>query len=141
MNNTHPLLEFLQYLPGQKEVALVISHDSKELGLFTELLEAQGFVPSYSVVEIMQSAEEGKRMYLLADSSLEGQSKDIYDLAVQYPTGQVQIWDPEMKVMITISPSYKSLPPLFVTSIQNLTDFEEQGFDFRRHSGLAYQTT
>ena len=140
MNNTHPLHEFLQYLPGQKEIALVISHDSKELGSFTELLEAQGFVPAYSVIEMLQSVKGGKGMYLLADSSLEGQPKELYDLAAQYPTGQVQIWDDEKKVMVTISPSYTGLPPIFLTNIQNLTEFEGRGFDFRRHSGLAYQT-
>ena len=141
MNITHPFLEFLQYLPGQKEVALVVSHDPRELGSYADLLEEQGFVPAHSVIELLRSVESGTDSYILADGLVQGEPKDLYDLVAQYPTGQVQIWSNEDKRMVTASPSYKGAPPVLVTNAQNLALLGTQGFDIRQHSGLAYQTT
>ncbi len=138
--NAQQLEEFIHYLPGHKEVALVLSRDAVELADLAEALAIHGFSPTYSVQEWLTKSQE-ESTYLLADGVKEGEAKDLYDLAVQYPTGQVQVWNPATSALVSVPLSYQGTPPVLLTTLQNLHTLEAQGFDLRSASGLAFQSS
>ena len=129
----------MNFLPGQKEVALVIAHSSRELLEFTELLNGSGYTSADSISELLDLIGNGQETYMLADGTDMSQAKAIYDFAIQYPTGQIQIWDKIKCQLVSVSPEYQS-GNIFLTTTHNLQTLEGWGFDLKRNCGLAYQT-
>ena len=67
-------------------------------------------------------------------------SKDFYDFLVQYPTGQIEIFDNSTMESKTISPDYANSCKIFLVLKEDLNKLQEKGWDILANTGLAYQS-
>lgn len=131
-NTTVSLIEFLGTLTGSKEVGLVIAEDQKELRNFSQSLDDAGFNKSIGIA----NAFESQKSYIIVDKDA---GKSVYDFAVQYPTGQVEIFDNKDMLSKIFSPDYRSSIVLLVA--QNvLNNLQTKGFDLFSVVGPAYRS-
>jgi len=131
-NTTASLKEFLGTLAGSKEVGLVIAEDQKELRNFSQSLDDAGFNKSIGIA----NAFESQKSYIIVDKDM---GKNVYDFAVQYPTGQVEIFDNKDMLSKIFSPDYRSSIVLLVA--QNvLNNLQTKGFDLFSVVGPAYRS-
>lgn len=127
------LVEFLPYALSQKSASLVIAGSPASAADVIEDLEAAGF-ESLRAPSLLGSA--GKRFLRLSRSN----AKEAYDLARQYGTGQVSVFDGESHRSGWVSPAYAGSALLLVADRDTLLDIEAGGLPIRAAAGLAVQT-
>lgn len=128
--------QFLSYVPGQKEIPLVIvSSDSKQQAL--KELEKEGFGKAGDLKELLQGIEQGGSHYF--DVSADDDLKKIYDLVVQHPMNQIRMLDQKTGEEKRIAPDYSNLSVVLLLSWDVLDKFREQGFDLLSKAGITYQ--
>lgn len=124
--------EFLGIAPGSKEVSLAIAKNNKEIQDFSRSLDEAGF----------EQAEEVFNLFKLPKAYMtisEDMDKNVYDFIVQYPTGQVEIFDKERMRSEMLSPDYSRSVVLLVEK-GALNKLQAKGFDLLAAVGPAYQT-
>lgn len=109
---------FLTRVKGQKDVSLVIAKNTAEKKLLQTTL-TKGRIP-FRVLS-------------------EHTDKEAYDFAAQYPTGQIETFDPKAMRSSVESPDY-SKPFIFLATNADLARMKRHGFDFLSKVGLAYRT-
>jgi len=129
---TAPLNDFLDTLAGSKEVGLVIAENQKELQNFSRLLDDAGFNKSIGIVNVFES----QKSYIVVDEDM---GKSVYDFAIQYPTGQVEIFDNKDMRSKVFSPDYYSAIVLLVVK-DVLNNLQTKGFDLLSAAGPAYRS-
>jgi len=127
------LKEFLAATMGLKEVGLAIAKNATELSGFAKAMNEAGFKQVASCAQFLQYP----KTYFVVHQNID---KDIYDFIVQYPTGQVQIFDKEDVRSQTFSPDYKNSATVLLVQKDNLNKIQEMGFDLLSATGLAYQS-
>jgi len=127
------LEEFLTVTAGSKEMGLIIAKDSSELDGFAKSLDGMGFKRSERVSGLFNL----QKSYLIIN---EGVVKDVYDFAVQYPSGQVEIFDKEQMRSQAFSPDYDKLNLVFLVVKDDLNILRTKGFDLLSCVGPAYQS-
>lgn len=132
INNKTSIEEFLSVVVGAKEVGLVIAKDNEELLNFVEEMDSAGFKRSGNTADLLNPP----KTYFVADENLE---KDVYDFIVQYPTGQVEIFDKKLMQSQTFSPDYKDSAIVLLIDKNNLNKIQEKGFDLLSVTGPAFQ--
>jgi len=130
---TPSLEEFLNVTAGSKEVGLIIAKDASQLDGFTRSLDGMGFKRSDKVADLSKL----QKSYFVID---EGAAKDAYDFAVQYPSGQVEIFDKEQMQSQSFSPDYGSLNLVLVVVKDDLNKLQTKGFDLLSAVGPAFQS-
>jgi|SRR3989338_1981994 len=125
--------DFLKVAFGQKEVGLVIAKNRDVLSHFSSIMDSEGFKRSDNVSDLFNTS----KTYL---SISENVSKDTYDFLVQYPTGQVEIFDNNIMKSKTFSPDYPNSCVVFLLSKEDLNKLEVKGWNILIHSGLTYQS-
>jgi len=130
---TPSLEEFLLVTAGSKEVGLIIAKDSNELQDFVESLDENGFKRSDKIVDLL----ELQQAYFVINESA---AKDAYDFAVQYPTGQIEIFDKEHMRSQTFSPEYSNLKLVLLVAKDDLNKLQTKGFDLLSAVGPAFQS-
>lgn len=130
---TASLEEFLLVTAGSREVGLIIAKDSNELQDFAESLDENGFKRSDKIVDLL----EFKQAYFVIN---ENAAKDAYDFAVQYPTGQIEIFDKEHMQSQTFSPEYGNLKLVLLVVKDDLNKLQTKGFDLLSAVGPAFQS-
>ena len=128
---------FLSRTPSQKEVSLIIAKDREEITEFEKILMEQGFQETKTAIELLGKAEDATKTYLNLDDSF---NKEVYDFLVQYPTGQVGLFDSEQMKQKTISPVYKNSAVVFLVLKNTLRNIENKGYGLRSVVGMAYQS-
>jgi hypothetical protein len=129
----NPTIEdFLTLTSGSKEVGLIIARDSNELSNMDQSLEYIGLHKAENIPNLFAL----KKSYLVVDENL---AKEAYDFAVQYPTGQVEIFNKEEMKSHTFSPDYDSLNLVLLVVRDNLNKLDAKGFDLRSVVGPAFQ--
>lgn len=129
-----PTLEdFLNVTAGSKDAGLVIARDANELTEMAEFLESAGFNKAKNIPNLFAL----KKSYLVVD---ENSAKEAYDFAVQYPTGQVEIFNKEEMKSETFSPDYGSLNLVLLVARDDLNKLDAKGFDLRSAVGPAFQS-
>jgi len=113
------LPHFLSLCPGETEVALVIASESDELVDFTQVLAESG-VP-----------------FLLVNADNE---KTAYDYAVQYPTGQIEIFDADKMQSIVTHPVYEGSAFALLMTADTLAHMQSAGLDLLSVVGLTYRS-
>jgi hypothetical protein len=131
-NTIASLKGFLATLVGSKEVGLVIAEDQKELRNFFQSLDDAGFNKSIGIA----NAFESQKSYIIIDEDM---GKNVYDFAVQYPTGQVEIFDNKDMRSKIFSPDYRSSIVLLVTQ-DVLNNLQTKGFNLLSAVGPAYRS-
>lgn len=129
---TASLKEFLDTLAGSKEVGLVIAENQKELQNFSRLLDDVGFNKSIGIANVFES----QKSYIVVDEDM---GKSVYDFAIQYPTGQVEIFDNKDMRSKVFSPDYGSGVVLLVAQ-DVLNNLQTKGFDLLSAAGPAYRS-
>ena len=64
----------------------------------------------------------------------------MYDFALQYPTGQIEIYDKFNLKSQTVTPSYKDVAVVFLITKDTLKKAQEAGFMLLEQVGITYQS-
>lgn len=131
--NNQALNDFLAVVGGSKEVGLAIVQDEKGLEELSRTIEAQGFIRSHGAANLLTLP----RTYFVANENM---AKDIYDFVVQYPTGQVEIFDTARMRTQTLSPDYQNRAIIVLVRQDNLSKLTANGFNLLAAVGPAYQS-
>lgn len=130
-------LQFLNCTPSQKEVSLIIAQDVTELQEFQEIISTQGYRQAVDVSEIIKrTQQEDAKVYFVIRHLL---PKELYDFIVQYPTGQIELFDKEIMRKTILTPKYRSSAVVFLLTKKTLTELQAKGMQLTDVVGLAYQ--
>lgn len=136
--STSAITDFLTYALGQKEVSLVIAKDEEELASLKRELDVLGFAPVNTPLEFsIASDQPGKTYGILADTS---HAKDYYDFSVQYPTGQVEMWNHSTMQPQVSTPRYEGVALVLLMTKATLVSAQKNGMDFLASTGIVYQS-
>lgn len=141
MNNTlkATVSQFLEKTVSQKDVSILIAKDSTEIDAFEKALIGQGFEIVTSVSKLVSLVSDNSKPAKVYISPDHGNVKALYDFLVQYPTGQVEIFDGrEMKSKV-FQPSYTGSAIVLLILKEELQKFELKNFAFLQYTGLAFQ--
>ena len=129
------LNNFLKYTLSQKEVSLVIAKNEEELAHFKKVLEKNYFKKATGLLTLISNIDEPKKLYfVLADIS-----KDLYDFLLQYPSGQIEVFDSQKMKSTIINPIYKGFSVVFLIKKESLTEIQKGEFPLLELVGLTYQ--
>ncbi len=129
--SSQPFNDFLEIASG-REVALAVAKDENELGEFIKSLNELGFKEGRIVSDLLGHSKS----FIIAREDM---GKDIYDFVVQYPTGQVEVFNRDGMKSETFSPDYKNKTVLLVDE-KVLNNLSGKGFDLLSVAGPAYRT-
>ena len=137
MNATKDLTQFLSFTLDQKEAALLIAKTEKDINKSQTSLIALGYLKSENPTELAECIKEARKTFIFLK---EENAKDLYDIIIQYPTGQISYFDNEEKKMTWIRPQRGvESAVIVVTSVDTLREVEKKGLPYRAITGLAYQ--
>jgi len=130
--------DFLEHSFSQKEVSLAVAKDEVELKELVKNLEVSGFRQATDTSGLFKRiANPSSKVFFVAKESL---SKDIYDFILQYPTGQVEIYDKvNLKSQLAI-PIYDGVSIVLLITKEALRKSRELGFQILRQVGITYQS-
>ena len=128
--------DFLKYTNSQKEVSLIIAKDEKELEEFVEILSLADYRQAVDTQELFKRIINPSKVYFIIRNTLH---KDIYDFILQYPTGQVEIFDKERMKSETVSPVYNGVSIILLITKQALSSIQQTGQPLLENTGLTYQ--
>jgi len=131
-SNKASIEEFLSVMIGSREVGLVIAKNEAEISSFAKSMDRSNFKRSENISDLFKSP----KTYLVADENID---KDVYDFIVQYPTGQVEIFNKKLMQSQTLSPDYKNSAIVLLVEKNNLNKIQEKGFDILGVAGPAFQ--
>ncbi len=136
--STSAITDFITYALGQKEVSLVIAKDEEELASLKRELDVLGFASVNTPLEFsIASDHPGKAYSILADAS---HAKDYYDFSVQYPTGQVEMWNRSTMQPQVSTPRYEGVTLVLLLTKDTLVSAQKNGMDFLASTGIVYQS-
>lgn len=134
---TNTIKDFLKYANSQKEVSLMIAKDDDELESFTKKLSEVEFRQAVDTSDLFKQITKSSKSFVTVKDIL---SKDLYDFALQYPTGQVEIYDKFNLKSQTVTPVYKDVTVVYVLTKTALKKTQESGFRILELAGITYQT-
>jgi hypothetical protein len=126
-------IDFLKVAFGQKEVGLIMAKNIDELSDFSRIMDNEGFKRSDNILDLLNSP----KMYISVDENM---NKNVYDFVVQYPTGQVEIFDNTAMKSNTFSPEHVSRCIVFLVLKEDLSKIQEKGWDILSLCGPTYQS-
>lgn len=139
-NNTKQFNQFLSRAPQAKEVSLAIAEDEKELKQFQEILDKKKFYQANNIFELLESIKGSGDHYLVIDEKTIKTKKEIYGFIIQYPTGQIEIFNPKIMQSQIASPDYQKLATIILITKKASQDFQKENFDILSAVGLTYQS-
>lgn len=134
---TQALPHYLKRLSGSKEAGLVVAKDAAELARLKQQLDKEKFREVLTVPHLLERIQDGRKNYLVVDAK---NAKDIYDTAVQYPTGQIEWFDRDHMSSKVATPAYGTARVLFLATQRTLMAAEHTGLPLRTVCGLTYRT-
>lgn len=129
--------DFLKHSLSQKEISLAIAKDDQELNQFQESLHHAGFKKAYDIPEILNDMKENSKVYYFIDEKF---PKALYDLVIQYPTGQVETFDVHSMKSTVVTPSYDKSAIILLVTKDTLAYFQTKGYSILEKVGIAYQS-
>ncbi len=136
MNQT-TFTDFLSFTHHQKEVSVVIAKNEAELKELKNTLDSQGFMQLADSPELLRYVSAPSKVYFLIHGNL---PKRVYDFLVQYPTGQIEIFDKSQMKSTLIKPVYKDVSVILLLTKEQLISIQKGGYQILEHTGLAYQS-
>lgn len=137
MMTMNSISDFINYTKSQQEVSLVIAKDTKELDDFVQVLADHDFRQAIDTSELFKRITAPSKVYYVVRDSL---PKKIYDFIVQYPTGQIEIFDKEAKKSEIVSPLYKDVSVVILVTKESLSNIQKGGFRLLENVGITYQS-
>lgn len=135
--NSKKIKEYLNFVKSQKEVGLMIAENDKELKEFEKELALSSFSKSNNISELGESLKKPGKNYMVLKNK---DSKNVYDFLLQYPTGQIEIFNQEYMKSNIIAPDYSKNTVLFATTKEILLKIKDEGYDLLSYAGLTYQS-
>lgn len=129
--------DFITYTFSQKEVSLAIAKDNQELSEFVTHLEEEEFRQAVDALELLEKVGHASKTFLIVRDKL---TKDVYDFIVQYPSGQVEIYDKHKLKSRVLSPIYKDVSVVIIATREALQNAEKEGFQILSNIGMTYQS-
>lgn len=129
---TETVAGFIPYTSSQKTVSLIIAKSELLADEAVEELEAKGF----RELDDAHDLERGGTHYVRLSKN---NSKEMYDIAIQYGTGQITLFDPKVQRTSWINPVYTDSALVFVVTEKVLGGIEESGLYLRSIAGLTTQ--
>ena len=114
----------------------MIAKDESELEDFTKKLSDAKFKQVADASDLLKQIEEASKSFVVAKDSL---SKDLYDFAVQYSTGQVEIYDKLSLKSQVATPVYEDVAVVYLLTKATLKKTQESGFRILEVVGVTYQ--
>lgn len=136
MKETKKFDEFLNYTFGQKEVSLAVINDMGEFDQLNSSLQEKGFVEAKSELEFFNNIREESNTFFLVKGVL---PKKIYDIIVQFPTGQIEIFDDSKMETQVIKPDRSKISVLILLTESGLKEIEKSGYFIVDKVGLTYR--
>ncbi len=136
MNNENKLTNFLKYAAFQKEVSLIIAKNEEELKEFEEILDKNHFKKASHVSQLLLYIDSPSKLYFHINSNL---PKELYDFILQYPTGQVEIFDKNKMSSTVTTPSYSDVSVILLITKEKLSQIQNGELEILSHVGLTYQ--
>lgn len=136
MKMANPFNNFIKFISSQKEISLVVAKDEVELSGFVKILEDEGFNQTLDTLDLFKFINTPSKVFFVIKETL---SKDMYDFMVQYPTGQVEIYDKFNLKSQTVIPTYKDVSIIFIITKETLKKTQESGFHVLEQVGMTYQ--
>lgn len=137
MTMNSKLTDFIKYTFSQKETSLIIAKDQEELEGFVQLLADQDFRQAIDTSELFNRITHPSKVYYIIRNELH---KSIYDFILQYPTGQVEIFNRDRMKSEMVSPVYKDVSVIFLVSKQTLSNIQKSGYQLLENTGMTYQS-
>lgn len=134
---TNTFEDFLKYANHQKEVSLMIAKDDSELEHFVKKLNEADFRQAVDTSDLFKQITKASKTFVAVKDSL---SKDLYDFAVQYPTGQIEIYDKFNLKSQTAVPAYKDVCVIYVLTKTAIKKTQESNFRILEIAGITYQS-
>lgn len=134
---TNTFEDFLKYANHQKEVSLMIAKDDSELEHFVKKLNEADFRQAVDTSDLFKQITKASKTFVAVKDSL---SKDLYDFAVQYPTGQIEIYDKFNLKSQTAVPAYKDVSVIYVLTKTAIKKTQESNFRILEIAGITYQS-
>ncbi len=137
MKNSKTLELFLSRANSQKEPVFIIAENNKEVKECQIIVEEAGYKQAKTVKDLMKESKTINKKYIVVQDS--DNLKDIYDFTVQYPTGQVEIYDKKNLTTDVLNSNYKNTSFLFLAIKCTLFASREKGYNILSQAGLIYQ--
>lgn len=132
MNQLESLATFLPFTASQKSVSLIIADSDTAADAAITELEAKGYRP-FTTPRDLQS--EGLRYVRISENN----AKEMYDLAVQYGTGQITMYDESSHQNTWTNPRYDKSALVFIVTKHDLESIESTGLILRTVTGITTQ--
>ena len=139
-NNINHFNQFLSRSHQAKEVSLAIAQDEKELKQFQEILDKKNFKQANNIFELLDNIKSNPINYFIAAKEHVKSKKEIYDFIIQYPTGQIEIFNPATMQSQIANPDYQKLTTIILITKEDLAEFRKENFDILSNVGLTYQS-
>ena len=120
---------FLEHLKGSKDCGLVIAVE-EQTDAVAQMLATEGFESASDWSNLFSSSSA----FMIIDSR---NLKNAYDVAVQYSTGQVEIFEAQEMKSHVFTPNFGKQCVVFVISNELLSEAESKGLSFRSACGLT----
>ena len=129
--------KFLKDTTSQQELSLIIAENDDELTQLKDTLVKNGYTfPTNILLTISDLNNQNKICFVIKD---EGMAKILYDFALQYPTGQINLFDEKAMKNIVVTPDYNDKSLVLLATENQLKNLQRINFDFFAVSGIAYR--
>lgn len=135
--NREKIQEYLNFVKSQKEISFIVAKNNRELKEFEKELNSFSFIKNNNVSQLGENLKtSGKNFFVLENDDL----KSVYDFLIQYPTGQIEIFNTESMKSELIVPDYVKNTVVFLVTKKYLSKIKKEGYDLLSHAGLTFQS-
>lgn len=110
----------------------MIAKSKAELSAFAKAMNEAGFKQSEDIAGLFKFP----KTFLTVNQNA---GKDIYDFVVQYPSGQVEIFDKNSMASKTLSPEYNNSAVVLLAVSGDLEALKTKGFDLMSNVGPVFR--
>lgn len=132
-NQNPELAVFIHAVFGSKEIGLIIAEDESEQEGFAASLDGMGFVRSKNAGDLVKFP----KTYLILEEEMD---RDVYNFLVQYPTGQIQMFDSKTMRSKVMAPDYNLSTAVIMVTKSNILKLRAKGYEALSLAGPAYQS-
>jgi len=129
--------DFLRFTKSQKEVSLIIAKDDMELYNLQAQLDENSFRKVGRHDELLKRIQSASKNYFVINKHM---PKEVYDFILQYPTGQVELFDKNKMKSESTNPVYKDVSMIFIVTKDTLSTIQKTGFQLLENAGITYQS-
>ena len=114
----------------------MIAKNEEELKEFEELLDKHHYKKATYVSQLLLYIDSPSKIYFHINSNV---PKELYDFVLQYPTGQVEIFDTKKMSSTTVAPIYNDVSIILLITKERLSQIQKGEFQILSIVGLTYQ--